>query len=89
LHSPEIEYLEDDVNGLILPEDPEGFFKGLDLFVENEPLRKRLADGARRTAASLSMDNMVNAFHNLVASCLAEDEGRNLSASVDLPQLMR
>lgn len=26
LHSPEIEYLEDGINGLLLPEDPEAFF---------------------------------------------------------------
>jgi glycosyltransferase involved in cell wall biosynthesis len=69
-HGPEIEYLDDGVNGLIVPEDVEGFFAALDSFADTEPLQKHLAEGARRTAVSLGMDNMVNAFHGLVASCL-------------------
>jgi len=70
LHSPEVEYIEDGVNGLILPEDVEGFFTALDSFVDNEPLQKQLAEGARRSAVRLGMDNMVNAFHGLVTGCL-------------------
>ena len=77
LHSPEIEYIEDGVNGLILPEDREDFFAALDSFVDDEALQKRLSDGASRTAAGLSMDNMVNAFHNLVADCLVAESPRN------------
>lgn len=70
LHSPEIEYLEDGVNGLILPESPDGFFDALDLFVADGELQRRLAQGAERTASTIKMDHMVAAFHNFVCDCL-------------------
>jgi glycosyltransferase involved in cell wall biosynthesis len=76
-HSPEIEYLEDGVNGLMLPEAPEAFFGALDSFVDDPDLQRRLAEGAERTARELDMDYMVATFHGLVSECL-ELSGKRL-----------
>ena len=70
-HSPEIEYLEDGVNGLVLPEAPELFFEALDGFVDDHDLQRRLAEGAERTARKIGMDAMVERFHGAVSECIA------------------
>jgi glycosyltransferase involved in cell wall biosynthesis len=69
-HSPELEYLEDGVNGLMLPEAPEAFFTALDVFVDDNDLQRRLADGAERTARKIGMDYMVATFHGVVSESL-------------------
>jgi glycosyltransferase involved in cell wall biosynthesis len=71
LHSPEVEYVEHGVNGLMLPEDAHEFFTALDAFVDDRDLQRRLADGAERSGQTLDMDHMVDAFRGLVAECLA------------------
>jgi glycosyltransferase involved in cell wall biosynthesis len=70
LHSPEIEYLEHGINGLILPEHPDEFFTALDAFVDDQDLQRRLARGAERSAQTIDMGHMVDTFRNLVAECL-------------------
>ncbi len=72
LHSPEIEYLEHGVNGLLLPEPSDEFFTALDHFVGNADLRKALAAGAERAAQSIDIDHMVGTFRSLVADCLVQ-----------------
>jgi glycosyltransferase involved in cell wall biosynthesis len=72
MHSPEIEYLEHGVNGLLLPEPPDEFFTALDRFVDDADLRKGLAAGAERAAQSIDIDHMVDTFRSLVADCLAQ-----------------
>jgi glycosyltransferase involved in cell wall biosynthesis len=69
-HSPEVEYLEDGVNGLLLPEEPEAFFAALDAFVRDPRLQRRLAEGAERTGHSIDMDHMIVTFRGIVAECL-------------------
>ena len=69
-HSPEVEYLEHSVNGLMLPEAPEEFFAALDAFVDNPDLQRRLAEGAERSGRMINMDDMVAAFDGLVQSVL-------------------
>jgi len=71
LHSPEIEYLEDNVNGLILPETPEAFYRALDSFVDDREFQKRLSEGAKQSAKSLGMNYMAQTFDALVRECLA------------------
>jgi len=71
LHSPEIEYLHDKVNGLLLPESQDAFFDALDNFVGDRGLQERLAEGARQSAHSVDMTNMARTFHELVCECLA------------------
>jgi glycosyltransferase involved in cell wall biosynthesis len=76
-HSPEVEYLEDGVNGRLLPEAPEEFFAALDAFVEDRDEQRRFAEGAERTARKIDMDYMVATFHRVVSECL-ESSGTTL-----------
>jgi len=69
-HSPEIDYLKDGTNGLILPAAPDLFFQALDDFVGNPELQQRLAKGAIETSALIDMDHMVRTFDSLVVKCL-------------------
>jgi glycosyltransferase involved in cell wall biosynthesis len=71
LHSPEIEYLEHGINGLILPENHDEFFAALDDFVDDPGLQTLLAGGAERTSQTIGMDHMVATFRSLVVECLA------------------
>jgi glycosyltransferase involved in cell wall biosynthesis len=79
LHSPEVEYIQDEINGLVLPEVPDEFFQALDAFVDDPGLQRRLAAGAERTARTIDMSHMVKTFHGVVAECLA-DSGNGSSA---------
>jgi glycosyltransferase involved in cell wall biosynthesis len=71
LHGPEVEYLEDGGNGLLLPEEPGKFFEALDAFVDDRALQRRLSEGAERTAHTIDVHHMVATFHRLVSECLA------------------
>ena len=70
LHSPEIEYLEDGINGLLLPEDPEAFFSALDGFINDRELQMKLSEGAKQAAGCFSMINMARTFDELVRECV-------------------
>ena len=65
-HSPEVEYIKDAVNGMLLPAEPDQFFAALDNFVADSDLRRRLAAGAVASAATIEMGYMVNSFRNSV-----------------------
>jgi glycosyltransferase involved in cell wall biosynthesis len=70
MHSPEVEYIEEGINGLMLPEAPAAFFAALDAFVDDCDLQRRLATGAEQTARTFDMDHMVSIFRGLVCECL-------------------
>jgi predicted RNA-binding Zn-ribbon protein involved in translation (DUF1610 family) len=61
IHSPEIDYIEHDVNGLILPSLPE-LGVGLLRFAASAELRRSLAAGALKTHDKLDLQRMVEAF---------------------------
>jgi glycosyltransferase involved in cell wall biosynthesis len=69
-HSPEVEYIEDGKNGLMLPAERRGFFEALDRFVDDPSVQLSLAQGAAHTAQSLDMSYMVSRFQGCVAECL-------------------
>jgi glycosyltransferase involved in cell wall biosynthesis len=75
VHPPEIDYLRNGGNGLLLPHAPEAFFAALDKYLDDAPLQARLARGAAETAAGLSMDAMAAAYDGLVRRLL-EARGR-------------
>ncbi len=69
-HAPEIEYLSPGENGLILPKDANLFFRGLDDYLADPALQRRLRSGAKATAERLSMDTSVSALNELLQRLL-------------------
>ncbi|HEY5209235.1 MAG TPA: glycosyltransferase family 4 protein [Stellaceae bacterium] len=74
LHSPEIDYVEADRNGLILAPD-DGLRAGLGRFARDAGLRDRLAQGALATRDRLDLGCMVAAFDDGVAAALNRSAG--------------
>jgi glycosyltransferase involved in cell wall biosynthesis len=70
MHSPEIDYVRDNYNGLIL-DGKEGLREGLRQFVLSAEMRGRLALGALETRASLDIARMVENFDTAVVRALA------------------
>jgi len=68
---PEIEYLTDGVNGLIL-EGSVGLLEGLRHFAISEDLRNRLTRGAIETRQKLDLQHMVDQFDAAVARVLPQ-----------------
>jgi glycosyltransferase involved in cell wall biosynthesis len=78
LHSPEIDYVADNTNGLILP--PADFAAGLRRFAADATLRARLAQGALATRERLDLGRMVAAFDDGVAAALNSAAAMPLTA---------
>jgi glycosyltransferase involved in cell wall biosynthesis len=68
-HSPEIEYIQDGVNGLIMPSLQE-LGSGLLHFATSGELRRSLAAGALRSRDKLDLQRMVDAFDSGVRRAL-------------------
>jgi glycosyltransferase involved in cell wall biosynthesis len=65
-HSPELEYIEHDGNGLIVPGDLDEFAATLARFADDEAWQARLAQGALETRDGLRMDDMAARFDEAV-----------------------
>lgn len=74
LHSPEIDYVENGINGLILAPDT-GFREGLRRFATDADLRAHLTRGALATRSKLDLGKMVAAFDEGVSAALARTRG--------------
>jgi glycosyltransferase involved in cell wall biosynthesis len=61
-HSPEIEYIEHDSNGLIVEGDIDAFAAALARFADDAEWQTRLAEGALRAADALRMEDMAARF---------------------------
>ena len=75
-HSPEIEYLQDGVNGVLTAATAAGFASGVTAVLEDDELRARLQAGARATAEQLALANSVERFADGIVACLRR--GRRL-----------
>ena len=71
LHAPEVEYLEHDVNGLLVPGDLSRYVDALAAVAGTPALRERLAAGALASSERLGLDHMVRAFDGGVRRALA------------------
>lgn len=70
LHSPEIAYLSDGENGLLVHGDEDAFAKAILRILGDEPLRSHLCDGARRTANVYTVEHMVERVKQGILQCL-------------------
>lgn len=71
LHSPEIAYLENGVNGLMTRNDPEVYVQACQGLLADPAAAVRLGEGALRSAASYSLQRMAARFCGGVMACLA------------------
>lgn len=80
-HSPEIDYVCPDVNGLYAPDDPRGYADRVVRLLRDELLCMRLKKGALQTASQLTVENMARRFCDGIERCLASvaatDTGRS------------
>lgn len=78
LHSPEIAYLEDGVNGVMVSDDGAngGFASAVASILTDDDLHARLVDGCRRSAHSYSVENMAELYADGVMAAL-QREPRN------------
>jgi glycosyltransferase involved in cell wall biosynthesis len=70
-HGPEIEYLENGVNGLITPFDVKTFSDAAAGLLDDSEALALLAKGASASAGRYSLDAMVNNFKCGIVECLA------------------
>lgn len=70
-HSPEIEYIEHDKTGLIVPGDIDDFALALARFADDPAWQVRLAQGALATRDALRMDLMAERFDEAVRTTVA------------------
>lgn len=70
VHSPEIEYLEVDYNGLMLEANSQAFAMGIDALLRNQSQMVRLRQGARESGRLYSIETMVKNFSEGIQQCL-------------------
>ncbi|CAK0775056.1 conserved hypothetical protein [Gammaproteobacteria bacterium] len=66
LHSPEVEYIVDGDNGLIINGDMDAFIATLARFVASPDWQRQLCDGALRSRDALRLETMVEQFDKAV-----------------------
>jgi glycosyltransferase involved in cell wall biosynthesis len=71
LHSPEVEYISDGYNGLIIDGDMETFVATLSRFVASPEWQRQLSDGALRSREGLRLEHMVQQFDDAVKTVMA------------------
>jgi glycosyltransferase involved in cell wall biosynthesis len=74
IHSPEIEYLENGVNGVMVsnPENPLTYAKAVVHLLQNEIERQKLVNGCRLARERYTLDNMVERFADGVTLALKD-----------------
>jgi glycosyltransferase involved in cell wall biosynthesis len=61
-HGPEIEYLHNGLNGIMVANDVQSFARAITALLTDATHRRVLVEGCRETASHLTLDNMVNNF---------------------------
>jgi glycosyltransferase involved in cell wall biosynthesis len=73
-HGPEIEYLEEGVNGLITDHLPWAYAEAVTSLLAGKDFLARLQAGAKTSAEKYSIENMAANFGNGIQSCLGLSE---------------
>jgi glycosyltransferase involved in cell wall biosynthesis len=85
-HSPELEYIEHERNGLIVPGDLDAFATTLARFADDAEWQARLARGALETRDGLRMDDMAQRFDEATRVTVARRHaGRQVGLSRPQP----
>jgi glycosyltransferase involved in cell wall biosynthesis len=79
-HSPELEYIDHDGNGLIIPGDMDQFAATLGRFADDAEWQDRLAQGALAARDSLSMESMAERFDEATRATVARLNAKRLPA---------
>jgi glycosyltransferase involved in cell wall biosynthesis len=74
-HSPEVEYLKDGVNGLMISGGVDDLVARVRQFLADPEEQRRLCEGARRTAAGLDLDHSVREFDAGVVAAIRRRRG--------------
>jgi len=69
-HGPEIAYLEDNINGLLVDENPGALSEGICNLAADHTLYRRLQAGCEKTASQITMGAMVERFAEGVVDAL-------------------
>lgn len=69
-HGPEIEYLEDGVNGVIADDSIDDYIRSLVRVLTEDQLRLRLKQGCREAASRITIENMIDNFATGVLKAL-------------------
>jgi glycosyltransferase involved in cell wall biosynthesis len=75
MHGPEVEYISDGYNGLIVGGDIDTFVSTLARFVASPDWQVQLGDGALRSREGLRLESMVQQFAEAVKTTLARTVG--------------
>jgi glycosyltransferase involved in cell wall biosynthesis len=70
IHGPEVEYLEEHVNGLKVSHEVQTYARAVVGVLNEAPLLQNLKQGARRSADRYSIETMVRNFHHGIMRCL-------------------
>ena len=71
IHGPEMDYLEDGINGLIIPPDPHAYAQAVASLLSNPRRLQLLREGAAKSAEKYSIEAMVENFKRGIVQCLA------------------
>jgi glycosyltransferase involved in cell wall biosynthesis len=82
-HSPELEYIEHDGNGLIVAGDMDAFAGTLARLADDDAWQARLAEGALASREGLKMDDMAARFDEAVRTTVGRRQSRS---HLPLPQ---
>jgi glycosyltransferase involved in cell wall biosynthesis len=85
-HGAEIEYLEHDVNGLLVPGGIEAFAEMLVRFADDPAWQARLAAGALQAREGLRIEAMVERFDEAVGTTIARRASPRPKAGLARPQ---
>jgi glycosyltransferase involved in cell wall biosynthesis len=69
-HSPEIEYLQSGVNGIITPDNLAGYAQAVVELLRDENKRSELVEGCKRAAGKYTLDQMVTNYAEGILKCL-------------------
>ncbi|HTW52831.1 MAG TPA: glycosyltransferase family 4 protein [Stellaceae bacterium] len=85
-HSPELEYIEHDRNGLIVAGNVDDFAASLARFADDDACQRRLAQGALTTRDGLRMEDMAARFDEAVTTTVARRSRRPVALAQPEPR---